>query len=217
MATKMSFDELYRHLGEFISSPDIRWKYAMRACSVPSRVPQRVNGKTQYQANAKDQCYFAGSVEILRRAMQIDFKLLYSGKVALNDLSRVQRIARLNCIKYPEFMKNEEVYKSQLVEIALKNMVIEEPVINNPMTAIRQPKKPGSRQINHSNSTSNIARTGRAKNNNTNNNNNNGNRPSLTRSNSSANSRSLSMGPRQGTSFKFGSPPAHFFSCNNPP
>ena len=70
-------------------------------------------------------CYtFPGAVEILRNIDQIDFPLLYSGRLCFDELSRVRRLARMDCIKLPRFLKDIEKYKRTLRQIAILNGLI---------------------------------------------------------------------------------------------
>lgn len=58
--------------------------------------------------------HFLGAVNILRNADTINFMLLYSGKITVDDLPRVQRLARLGCIKVPYFLKDMTGYKKYM-------------------------------------------------------------------------------------------------------
>ena len=51
-----------------------------------------------------DQCYFSGAMKILHRLNDIDFARLHCGRLALEDLERVKRIARTSVIKLPWFL-----------------------------------------------------------------------------------------------------------------
>ncbi len=62
-----------------------------------------------------------GAVEILKNLDKIDFNLLYAGKVCIDELPRVKRLARLDCLKLPHFLHNMEEYRKQLYYIAAVN------------------------------------------------------------------------------------------------
>lgn len=47
--------------------------------------------------------------------------MLYSGKVCWDELGRIKRLARLDCLKLPEFLKDIEKYKKTLRYIAVIN------------------------------------------------------------------------------------------------
>lgn len=68
-------------------------------------------------------CSHLGAVYILRNIDKIDFTVLMSGKVCVDEIQRIKRIARLDCIRLPTFMRKEERYKKFLREIAAINEV----------------------------------------------------------------------------------------------
>ncbi len=61
----------------------------------------------------KDQVYLIGAVEILKRRKFIDFYDLYSGKLNLEDLSKVQEmnIIQKQGLIFPGFIKDIDWYK----------------------------------------------------------------------------------------------------------
>jgi hypothetical protein len=66
------------------------------------------------------QTVFSGAVKILRQAREIDFKLLYSGKLCLDELNRIKRIRRAS-IKLPHFLQDIALYRHALREICYIN------------------------------------------------------------------------------------------------
>merc|ERR1712070_723781 len=78
-AIRMSFVELYTHLEQFLPCPQRRWNEVLR-------VKRGVIDPSQPGCFAKDQCYFKGAVAIIRSLESTDFHLLYSGRIALDDL-----------------------------------------------------------------------------------------------------------------------------------
>ena len=62
----------------------------------------------------------SGAVRILRNAEDIDFKLLYSGKICFDELNRVKRISR-GSVKLPHFLDDMELYRHALQEILQVN------------------------------------------------------------------------------------------------
>lgn len=62
----------------------------------------------------------SGAVRILRKADDIDFKLLYSGKLCLDELQRIKRIRRAS-VKLPHFLVNAALYKQALKEMLYVN------------------------------------------------------------------------------------------------
>lgn len=66
-------------------------------------------------------CFYSGAVQILRDLDNIDFHLLMAGKICLDEQSRVKRVARLDCIKMPVFMRDLTKYKQKLRRMAILN------------------------------------------------------------------------------------------------
>ncbi|XP_078618643.1 microtubule-associated tyrosine carboxypeptidase 1-like [Branchiostoma floridae x Branchiostoma japonicum] len=117
MSTEMSFSDLFHHLETFIKDVHQRWKIVMRIkCGLPD--PAKDLGGC-----GKDQAYFAGAVEILRNLEVIDFHLLYSGKVCIDELPRIRRLARRDCIKLPHFLLDQEAYRKKLRQMAAVNNI----------------------------------------------------------------------------------------------
>jgi hypothetical protein len=59
----------------------------------------------------------AGAIEILRRKEEIDWKLLYSGKISLDDMDNVKDIVNLDCVRLPLFLQDVDLYMKELQEI----------------------------------------------------------------------------------------------------
>ena len=57
---------------------------------------------------------FTGAVQILRNIDDIDFAILYSGKMSLNELKRIHRLARTDCVYLPHFLKDMSEYRKVL-------------------------------------------------------------------------------------------------------
>nr|XP_054753362.1 uncharacterized protein LOC129259115 [Lytechinus pictus] len=136
-AATMTFEELFAHLGHYIENRELRWRYVMRVKrSLPD--PAGVGGY------GNDQCYFKGAAEILRSINTIDFHLLYAGKVCLESLPRIQRMARLDCIRIPHFMHDICSYLRTLRTIAATNglnLPQKPSVIPKEVSLRRKPKK----------------------------------------------------------------------------
>lgn len=101
-ASKMSFAELFKHLKRFVPDEASRW----RLCA---RVRRGVEDGRSCGGFGKNQAYFEGAVAILRRLDEIDFKLLFSGRLSLAHLHRVRRVARTDTLAVPEFVKTCDV------------------------------------------------------------------------------------------------------------
>jgi len=58
------------------------------------------------------QAYFKGCVDILRSLDGLDFSLLYSGQIALQDLKRANHLIRRDNVRLPRFLSNERRYRA---------------------------------------------------------------------------------------------------------
>ena len=91
----------------------------------------------------------SGSVKILRQAKEIDFKLLYSGKLCFDELNRIKRIRRVS-IKLPHFMQDISLYRYALREICyingLQPPAIKHHVYKNPITEEKMAKVYGRKR-----------------------------------------------------------------------
>ncbi|KAK3747754.1 hypothetical protein QZH41_008784 [Actinostola sp. cb2023] len=114
MAQKMTFKELFDHLGLHVCDFEQRFKLVMR-------VKRLLVDCNAYGGSGQDQCYFEGAVRILRDTHDIDFKLLYAGRICTDELARVRRIARRDCLRFPYFLKDVVSYKRILSDIAVLN------------------------------------------------------------------------------------------------
>ncbi len=118
MADRMTFEQLYNHMETYIEMPDERWKLV-------TRVKRGISDPHSTGCYSRDQSYFEGAIDILNNLDNIDFVLLMSGKLCLDELDRVKRISRVNCLKLPKFFKNLNEYKSRLREIGIINGIID--------------------------------------------------------------------------------------------
>ena len=91
---------------------------------------------------------------ILRQVNEIDFKLLYSGKICCDELQRVKRIARQDCVKLPHFLKDIVTYRKTLNQIALTNGLIQK--INLPLSCRNTLRKKARKKNNCCASTDDI-------------------------------------------------------------
>ncbi len=73
----------------------------------------------------KDKVYFEGAVEILKQRQHIDWELLFSGKLALEDLSKPEVVAQAVTagLKFPPFLRNLPQYLRVLDHIATTNFL----------------------------------------------------------------------------------------------
>lgn len=113
-AAEMSFKELFDHLGRYTSNVDFRWKQVMR-------VKRGLADPGDLGGFGNDQCYFEGAVKILRNMDKIDFHLLMSGKICMDEIDRIKRVVRRDVIRFPAFMKNMDAYRRTLKKMLVLN------------------------------------------------------------------------------------------------
>ncbi|XP_067946642.1 microtubule-associated tyrosine carboxypeptidase 1-like [Watersipora subatra] len=120
MAETMTFKELFQHLEEYVQDPERRWHYVMR-------VKRHLPDPNDLGGLGKDQCYFEGAMEILQDIDNLELPLIYSGTLCTDETSRVRRLARLDCLKLPQFMDDLESYRHQLRWIGYINGILPKP------------------------------------------------------------------------------------------
>ena len=123
MAQRMESSELFDHLQTYVLDPDIRKKIVLRAKRGSSDTPG--DGRSHVGCGW-DQCYFIGAVKILRRLDKIDFTVMHSGKLPVEEVDHVARIAKTSVLKLPHFISNSEnlaLYTRTLVEMKQANLI----------------------------------------------------------------------------------------------
>ncbi|XP_020796535.2 mucin-2-like [Boleophthalmus pectinirostris] len=119
-ASHMSFTQLFHHIQRFVSSPEVRWEYCLRA----------KRGQTDTSKPgcfSKDQVYLDGILRILRHRRNIDFQLLTAlGKVSFEDVERLRSLAVLSRTRIPHFMTDPDKYLSHLDHIVSVNELSDE-------------------------------------------------------------------------------------------
>jgi hypothetical protein len=118
MADRMTFEQLFHHMARYIDKPEERWKLV-------TRVKRGISNPMVIGAYSRDQSYFEGAIEILENIDNIDFYLLMSGKLCVDELFQASKIARLNALKLPKFIRNIEKYKDKLRHIGIVNGIID--------------------------------------------------------------------------------------------
>ncbi|XP_045197578.2 uncharacterized protein LOC123552187 isoform X1 [Mercenaria mercenaria] len=152
-ATEMTFKQLFEHLEKYVENPEWRWRHCVR-------VKRGLLNPNDIGGYGKDQCYFEGAVEILRNIDNIDFKVLMSGKICYDEVPRVKKLARLDCIQMPAFMRNQEKYKKNLKQIAdMNGLHLEHAKYKAPMAYIRRLKR--GRRIGVAGGTKKVRKKGR--------------------------------------------------------
>ena len=64
---------------------------------------------------------FTGAVKILRNMDHIDFQLLMSGKICMDEVDRIKRVVRKDVLHFPTFMKNMATYRRTLKKMLVLN------------------------------------------------------------------------------------------------
>jgi len=112
----MSFAELFKDLAKYIDCPKRRFKACLR-------VKRGVVYTGRPGGLYKDQIYLEGAVKLLRRRKEINFKQLYAGKISVDDIERLQKKMKLENLKFPWFLQDEEKYMKALDKIAYFNNI----------------------------------------------------------------------------------------------
>ncbi|KAL0246546.1 hypothetical protein GEMRC1_007758 [Eukaryota sp. GEM-RC1] len=117
MAEKLPFVDLYHHLANYMDKVDDCWEETVR---LKRGVPAQACG-----VYAKDQVYFRGAIKVLRHRRVINWKLLYSCRVALEDLYKIEQHVDLNKVVLPAFLKDEQKYLDRLDDVVEQNGLFE--------------------------------------------------------------------------------------------
>lgn len=114
----LSFTELAQKLKPFLGSAERRFKTCLRA-------KRGLTDTSQPGAFTKDQVYLTGTVKIARwlHNNHYNMEYLYIGKVALEDLERVQELSPKHVLQVPAFM-NQVDYKKQLRQVITFNKLL---------------------------------------------------------------------------------------------
>ena len=113
MARYLDPAQLHAHLGKYLQDEELRSRTVFRV--------KKDLADPSTSGNGWDQCYFAGAVKILRLVESIDFSLLHSGKLTLDDLDRARRIAKVSVLKLPRFLRDTRAYVSTLEGMKREN------------------------------------------------------------------------------------------------
>ena len=95
-----------------------RWK-----CCV--RVKRGCQMTNSIGGNYKDQVYLIGAIEIIKKRKAINMRLLYSGKLSLEDClynKMVSKDVDLVSLKFPKFLENDNYFEI-LNKIAKDNYI----------------------------------------------------------------------------------------------
>ena len=128
MGSQMGFSELFEALAPHVPSPAARWTQCYRC-------KRGLVDTSEKRALAKDQCYLEGAWRLLEGRRLIDFRLLHSGRISMEEYANAksawlkfsQSRVRDKCETVtPHFLKTEEAYAAyerRLEEIAEANGV----------------------------------------------------------------------------------------------
>ncbi|KAL3859923.1 hypothetical protein ACJMK2_010106 [Sinanodonta woodiana] len=119
-AAFLSFKELFRDLGRFVSDPNVRWDYCIRA--------KRGQKDTSMSgAFCKDQVYLEGALQILKHRKILDFHLLVRlGKIAFEDINMLKDYTDVKNTRIPFFMEDLNTYHKLLDRIAEANALTDD-------------------------------------------------------------------------------------------
>uniref|UniRef100_A0A8D0DZ97 Microtubule associated tyrosine carboxypeptidase 2 n=1 Tax=Salvator merianae TaxID=96440 RepID=A0A8D0DZ97_SALMN len=110
-ASQMSFKDLFQDIGKFVTDPNTRWDYCVRA--------KRGWSDTSLPGCfSKDQVYLDGILRILRYRHSIDFHLLTAlGKVSYEDVDRLKDLGMTENMRVPHFLQDYTRYMEHLEKI----------------------------------------------------------------------------------------------------
>ncbi|XP_061598067.1 putative tyrosine carboxypeptidase MATCAP2 [Cololabis saira] len=119
-ASRMSFAQLFQNLGRFVQDPSTRWGYCVRA-------KRGQTDTAEPGCFSKDQVYLNGILKILRYRDKINFPLLMAlGKVSFEDVDRLKPMAKMDNIRIPHYMQDQQKYAEQLTNIMAVNQLTDE-------------------------------------------------------------------------------------------
>ncbi len=115
---EMSFVELYNDLGKYVDDPKRRFKTCLRA-------KRGLEDAAQHGGLYKDKSYLEGAVKVLQRRKDLDMRMLFVGKISIDDLGRPEIRAAVisEGTKLPYFVQQGEAYLSALDRIARSNFI----------------------------------------------------------------------------------------------
>lgn len=119
LASQNSFCDLYTKLKEFINDSEKLWYQCMR-------VKRGISNTSSPGGMFKDQSYFIGAINILKKRKEVNFQKMYSGKISLNNLKN--KFNELSLVKdeciYPYFIKDQKKFMEILDKISNANYIV---------------------------------------------------------------------------------------------
>ena len=125
MGSQLGFSELFEALEPYVPEPPRRWVQCYRC-------KRGLTDTGEKRALAKDQCYLEGAWRLLEGRKHLDFKLLHSGRIALeeyNDSRSAWLRFTQSCVMgktsivTPHFLVDPAKYAERLEDIARENGV----------------------------------------------------------------------------------------------
>ena len=122
----MTFAQLYNDLYKYIDDPRRRYcSILLDRFKTCVRAKRGLEDTAQRGGLYKDKVYFEGAVKILQKRKQVDVRLLYAGKLSIDDIQRPELMSRVNAaeLKYPYFARDSDLYSRALDRIAAANFI----------------------------------------------------------------------------------------------
>ena len=125
MGSQLSFSELFEALEPYVPELPRRWVQCYRC-------KRGLTDTGEKRALAKDQCYLEGAWKLLEGRKHLDFKLLHSGRIALEEYNDAKSawlrfsqscMSNRTSIVTPHFLRTPTVYAEHLELIARENGV----------------------------------------------------------------------------------------------
>ena len=125
MGTQLGFSSLFEALEPYVPELSRRWQQCYRC-------KRGLSDTSEKKSLAKDQCYLEGAWRLLEGRKHLDFKLLHSGRIALEEYPDAKsawlRFTHASVSKgvftmTPHFLREPGKYAAHLEEIAVENGV----------------------------------------------------------------------------------------------
>jgi hypothetical protein len=109
---------LWNYLARWVESPERRW-------NICARVKGGLRDTSKLGGFCRDQAYWAGAVRVLRSRAQLDFPLLLSGRINIDEAlpSCSDPPPSLECAILPSFLADVDTYRRKLDDLAVANFI----------------------------------------------------------------------------------------------
>ena len=119
-AWELGFVGLWEYLGRWVHSDERKW-------NICSRVKGGLRDTSRLGGFCRDQAYWAGAVRVLRGRHKIDFGLLHSGRINIDEAmtgdGEGPEVEPLEGAVLPPFLGDLDQYRRQLDQIAAANFL----------------------------------------------------------------------------------------------